>query len=378
MDYDRGRVYQCSKCNFVGEKRAAIKHYACKHFGEKEHLLSCELCHFSSDNRQLMKRHASFYAPHNNARLFATEHGIYRGNDEVYVKENPNPQQVDPEIHLSKWEQEASLLFWVTKKKPQPCAAAGSAQQSVPSIDLPILKSALASYFGSIPTSLTPSFNCPPIPATLEIQPLDPEVAETEVSTEFLDTRVVVAEGSDLADQILHLSNPPAMPSPLKSPESLVPRPSLPDFVMPPTSEVEENLMPQLLGLSPLLSVPEPPTEPPTEPITPISEDPHSLQSAFQELISAVNKGNTLLEKMSKQMEKNHDMMEKVEVAVRRVNMARPRSPVRPYFNNRTYRRPRSPVKRRFIPERTVSPPKKVKSCVRSPLKKKTSYNRKR
>ncbi|VDI57045.1 Hypothetical predicted protein [Mytilus galloprovincialis] len=283
----------------------------------------------------------------------------------VIPKENPNPQQVDPEIHLSEREQEASLLFWITKKNPQPFAAAGSAQQSVPSIDLPVLKSAMVSYFGSIPTSNTLPLDCPPIPAITEIQPLDHEVAETEVSTEFLDTRVVVAEGSDLADQILHLSDPPATPSPPKSPESLVPRPSLPDFVLPPTSEVEENLMPQLLGMSLLLSLPEPTTEK----ITPVLDDPHSLQSAFQKLISAVNKGNTLLEKMSKQMEKNHDMMEKVEVVIRRGNMARPRSPVRPYFNTHTYRRPRSPLKRRFIPARTVSPSKKVKSCVRSPLK---------
>ncbi|CAG2229209.1 unnamed protein product [Mytilus edulis] len=247
MDYDRGRVYQCTKCYFVGEKRAAIKHYPCKHFGEKEHILSCDqLCHFSSDNKQLMKRHPSFYAPHNNARLFTTEKGIYRGSDEVYVKVNSNPQQVDPDLHLSKWEQEASLLFWITKKKPKPSAAAGSAQQLIPSVDLPVLKSALASYFGSIPMSNPSPLDCPSIAVTNEIQPLDHEVAETEVSTEFLDTTVVVAEKSDLADQILHLSDPPAMPSPLKCPESSVPRPSLPNFVLLPPSEVEENLMPQL------------------------------------------------------------------------------------------------------------------------------------
>ncbi|VDH92767.1 Hypothetical predicted protein [Mytilus galloprovincialis] len=296
MDYDRGRVYQCTKCYFVGEKRAAIKLYPCKHFGEKEHILSCDqLCHFSSANKQLMKRHPSFYAPYNNARLFTTEKGIYRGSDEV-----------DTDLHLSKWEQDASLLFWITKKKPKPSAAAGSAQQLIPSVDLPVLKSALASYFGSIPMSNPSPLNCPSIAVTNEIQPLDHEVAETEVSTEFLDTTVVVAEKSDLADQILHLSDPPAMPSPLKCPESSVPRPSLSNFVLLPPSEVEENLIPQLLGMSPLLSLPEPPAEK----ITPVLDDPHSLQSAFQQLITAVNKGNTLLENMNKQIEKNHDMME--------------------------------------------------------------------
>ncbi|CAC5398530.1 unnamed protein product [Mytilus coruscus] len=109
---------------FTGETRAAIKHYASKHFGVDEHMFSWELCNFSTDNKQMMKRHLSFYTPHSKARLFATEQGIYRGSDEAYLKVNPTPQQVDPELHLSKWEQEASVLFWITKRKPKPSAAA--------------------------------------------------------------------------------------------------------------------------------------------------------------------------------------------------------------------------------------------------------------
>lgn len=168
MDYDRGRVYQCTKCCFVGEKRAAIKHYASKHFGVDEHMFSCELCNFSTDNKQLMKRHPSFYAPHSKARLFATEQGIYRGSDEAYLKVNPNPQQVDPEQHLSKWKQEASVLFWITKRKPKPSSAAGSAQQLISSINLPVLQSALTSYFETNPVYNPSPLNLPSVPSTTE------------------------------------------------------------------------------------------------------------------------------------------------------------------------------------------------------------------
>ncbi|CAC5361331.1 unnamed protein product [Mytilus coruscus] len=105
--------------------------------------------------------------------------------------------------------------------------------------------------------------NLPSVPSTTELQPTGAMFTETEISTELVDTRVVVAEESDLADQIIHLSDPPAMPSPLKCPISSVPRPSisLPDFVLTSPSDDEENLMPQLLGISPILSPPEPPVE---------------------------------------------------------------------------------------------------------------------
>ncbi|CAC5385659.1 unnamed protein product [Mytilus coruscus] len=159
---------------------------------------------------------------------------------------------------------------------------------------------------------------------------------ETEISTELVDTRVVVAEESDLADQIIHLSDPPAMPSPLKCPISSVPRPSLPDFVLPPLSDDEENLMPQLLGISPILS----PPEPPVEKLSTEQDDHHSLQSAFKQLTTAVNKGNKYLETMNKQLVKNDDMLEKVKIAVRRSNIVKPRSPVRSRFPANTYRRP--------------------------------------
>lgn len=145
MDYDRGRVFQCA---ILSERRGQPLNITRVNILLTRNIifmLSCELSFFT-DNKQLMKRHPSFYAPHNNARLVATEQGIYRGSDAAYVKVNANPQQVDPELHLSKWEQEDSLLFWITKKKPKPSTAAGSAQQFIPSINLPILQSALTFY----------------------------------------------------------------------------------------------------------------------------------------------------------------------------------------------------------------------------------------
>lgn len=92
-----------------------------------------------------MKRHPSFYAPHSKARPFATEQGIYRGSNEVYLKVNPIPLEVDPELHLSNWAQQASVLFWITKRKPKPSAAAGSAQQHISSINILVLPSVLTS-----------------------------------------------------------------------------------------------------------------------------------------------------------------------------------------------------------------------------------------
>ncbi|CAC5407735.1 unnamed protein product [Mytilus coruscus] len=212
MDYEKGRVYKCTKCCFVGEKRAAIKHYASKHFGVDEHMFSCELCNFSTDNKQLMKRHPSFYTPHS---TFCHCTGNIPGQRRPYFKVNPTPQQVDPELHLSKWEQEASVLFWITKRKPKPSAAAGSAPQPISSINLPVLQSALTSFFETNPIYNPSPLNLPVVPSAIELLPTCAMFTEAEVSTEFVDTRVVVAEESNLADHIIHLSDPPAMPSPL-------------------------------------------------------------------------------------------------------------------------------------------------------------------
>ncbi|CAC5417242.1 unnamed protein product [Mytilus coruscus] len=104
-----------------------------------------------------------------------------------------------------------------------------------------------------------------------------------------------VQEGQEKKEIIGSLmADPPAMPSPLKSSVSSDPRPSPPDFVLPPLSEDNENF----------------------------------------------KKNTSYLETMNKQLLKNHDMLKKAEVAVRRSNIVKPRSPVRPRFQPNSYRRP--------------------------------------
>lgn len=66
----------------------------------------------------------------------------------------------------------------------------------------------------------------PFVPSTTELQPTSVMFTVAEVSIDLADTRVVVVEVSDLVDQIIHLSDPPAMVSPLKCPISSVPSPS--------------------------------------------------------------------------------------------------------------------------------------------------------
>ena len=148
MEYDRGRVYQCTKCSYTGEKRSAIRHYTNQHFTMHDHKYFCSLCGFSSNLWQKMKRHSSFYLPHSTAKSNALMYNNYLGSDEQYYISNSEPTVVDPNIHLIRWEQEASNQYWVSRRRTKPVtAAAGSLEQLA--AKLPALQTALSTVLNT-------------------------------------------------------------------------------------------------------------------------------------------------------------------------------------------------------------------------------------
>ena len=81
---DRGRVYQCTICDFLGERKTALKHFKTKHVTAHEEQYHCNICSFHSHDFQLIKRHGSFYKPHNALKEEFMKDGNY------YLKEISN------------------------------------------------------------------------------------------------------------------------------------------------------------------------------------------------------------------------------------------------------------------------------------------------
>ena len=363
---DRGRVYECTQCSFLGERKMAIKHYQ-KHFSSEEHQFRCRLCGFSSSDKQMFKRHSSFYTSHNQQKAQLVSSGLYLGSDDQYVVTNPTPRTVNPDIDLKRWEAEPSAKHWLSKRKtsmPAPAAVITPLQQPVSSS---ITNTSTTTQTVSTVTTAMPSVSIIP-----SIHPAFISTASTTclspATPTVTDSRIIV--DTNIADSIISLSENMERPLPLRSPPCTVPRPILPDIVLPNTDDnIIEDILPQLL-----------------ENDTLTDEQYPTLQSAFSALIEVMKEHNTILTDMKKeqhdlltdikkQLVKNHDQMEKVEIAIRRSNQPvppPPRTPPRRRLSYNSYNRP--PLKRRFIPERSVSvsPVKKVKSSVKksSPKKK--------
>jgi hypothetical protein len=108
------------------------------------------------------------------------------------------------------------------------------------------------------------------------------------------------------------------------------PRPVLPDIpIPPPDNDIELDLRHQLLETSDNFDLPQ------------TSSDYPTLPSVLEVLIKVGQKTNNYLKEISNQLKRNHDQMEKIEIAVRR---SYSHQNVRPVYNHNRYIPPRSPV----------------------------------
>jgi len=431
MDYDRGRVYGCTACSFVGEKRAAIKHFSAKHFQANDYAYQCDLCMFSNNQLSMMKRHSTFYSPHAVAKALAIRHQSYKGTDGAHIIQNSQVRDVNIEQDIVRWSAEDSKLYWTSRRRQTPTAVPKvvippsatsvtvqpSATSVLPSatsipqsttytitteaiVEVPVTETASYTTYSIPSTDATTSTTCITLPSALQdlintvpINLTQPDVISPSISlcsasdvtpsTSVSDNRIIV-NTSDFQDRILELSEAPTstsppspfipkFPSPLKPHEYKLPKPSLPDIQIPKLQSVSENILDQIL---------------PNEHYEHFdTEDVPSLKDAFCELAESVSKTNSLLENMNKLLQQNNDNIQKVERAVRvsacqcrcSPDRSRPRSTStfrrppnysRPTISNDRRNQPMR--KRSFVPEKTVSPMKKMKSSIqkKSPQKK--------
>jgi hypothetical protein len=138
----------------------------------------------------------------------------------------------------------------------------------------------------------------------------------------------------------------------------------LPDIpITPPYNTIELELRHQLLETSDTFDLPQ------------TSSDYPTLPSVLEVLIKVGQETNNYLKEISNQLKRNHDQMEKIEIAVRRSYSHQNVCPV--VYNHNGYIPPRSPIrnkppfnpvnrplKRKFIQEKSVSPVQKVKSSI--------------
>jgi len=319
---DRGRVYQCLTCDYKGERKAVLKHFKTKHIQPAERQYHCTLCKFSTDDKNMLKRHANFYKPHALQKEVMVAAGTYLGHDDVYIKENEHPRVISEEKDIKRWEAAESALYWESRRKPSSYTPAST------------------DTVAQLPTTISAA----------------PTVVASTITTPVDNVRVVQDE--NLLDLLLYGAEEDddifQMPEPLRSPLCQVPRPTLPDITLP---VVDEHLVPP-------------------------SSFPDSLSLTTMEKLLAVGKQMCdHLNRIEKLLVRNHDQMEKVEIAVRRSyshsvtpshSFTRQRQPFNRYRPYNRYsrtdnspRRPSTPRKRKFIPEKSVSPVKKMKSTVR-------------
>ena len=355
---ERGRVYACSLCNFKGEKRAAVKHFESKHFESGDCLYQCRLCAFGCNDHQKFKRHVSFFGFHAQRKAVEMAKGTFLGNDESYQIVNANPRVVNVDTELTKWDVTQSANYWQSRRKvpavlPESATNIISAVSSVVSTTGTLLPPLLNTVLSMAATTISPpvsttmsnTYTSATMPSTFSPLPstLD-ELSALPPPTSVCDTRIV-------------MTDTPPTPSPLKLPPATVPRPEHPAIPIPPPSE---NILPQLLNELDTIDFTL------TDDTPDISSYPTpSLQSAFESLTSAVKEQTDILRAIQKELVKNRDQMEKMEIAVRRsyTHTATPRYQPNHRYNRKPSKE-RQPLKRRFVPEMTVSPEKRIKSTV--------------
>jgi hypothetical protein len=305
---DRGRVYQCTICDFLGERKTALKHFRTKHVTANEEQYHCNICSFHSHDFQLIKRHGSFYKPHNALKEEFMKDSNYLGSDGQHIVENENFRKVDPERDLKRWEAAESNAHWFSMCKKSTAVVASSTLKLIQPV-VPVVN------ISTTPVSTTCTIS--DVPSTVSYSP----------------PRIVL--DNNIADQLIDLSEDatPSLPEPLRSPPYTTPRPVLPDIpIPPPDNDIELDLRHQLLETSDNFDLPQ------------TSSDYPTLPSVLEVLIKVGQKTNNYLKEISNQLKRNHDQMEKIEIAVRR---SYSHQNVRPVYNHNRYIPPRSPIRNR-------------------------------
>ena len=399
LQHDRGRVYECTKCPFLGEKRDAEKHFANKHFGPDEVAHKCTICGFASNNLKLYKRHKYITTAHN-ANLAILQAADKSVTEEGHHHINKNPRVVNPEVDLRRWEALPSALHWSTRRRsstvtrptvlaplvavePASTAPVASVPHVVSSEPVSCIISSSDSAFTPVVTS---TVNCS-VPVSI-CSVSTPSASSTVPLPD--SNRIVISSESSLApelpfesllddeltEQLLASNDVHPLPTPLQSPVPTIPRPVLPDIPLPPPQDdVEEDITSQLLGTTETEQDSEYPT----------------LNSAVVAMIDLMKTNNENQVQILKQMQKQTDTLEKIQYAIQRRNLSEGsntthHSPLRNNFNHNNFNRsrptfrrplPPPPSRRGFIRSDTVSPKKKVRSVVsRSPKKSRSPIKR--
>ena len=217
---DRGRVYQCTICDFLGERKTALKHFRTKHVTVHEAQYHCSICSFHSHDFQLIKRHGSFYKPHNALKEEFMKDGNYLGSDDQHIIENENFRKVDPERDLKRWEAAESNAHWFSKCKKSTAVVASSTLKLIQ----------------------------PVVPPTVSYSP--PRIVLDNIADQLIA----------LPEDVMH-----SLPEPLRSPPYITPRPVLPDIpIPPPDNDIELDLRHQLLETSENFDLPQTSSDYPT------------------------------------------------------------------------------------------------------------------
>ena len=291
----RGYVYRCQGCQqYEGEKRYVEAHYMKYHTSLDAVPFYCSLCHFMGKTEKELVKHVRGYRPHSLAIEGLERQGKAPEPDSTYIHRNANPLAITEE-HVTRLSWDESQRVWAERAK-------GAAAK-------------------------TPA----------------PEAAAVA------DTMVVAVQPVEEATDPLKV-----LPDALKSPESTVPAPSLPDLPLP-VPDLEVNVLDEILQDQ--------------------GPDPFSMEAKEEERLQLMRDTLNTLKLLLEATKQNGQLLTSLNTGVRANSMV-----LRDIADNqrtqlREDRRWRSEeraerVRQRFVPARTRSSTSTSRSTVRSVVKK--------
>ena len=238
-----------------------LKHFRARHIQATERQYHCTLCNFSTDDENMLKRHPNFFRPHHLQKEVMVAAGTYLDQDDLYIKVNENHRSVCEENDIRRWEAAESALYWESRRKP-------SSHPPVPTV---------------LPSSSLSSI------ASTDLQP---SASSSPCATPSTET-VRVVQDENVLDQLLYGTEEDdalfQMPELLRSLQCNMPRPSLPDISLPVAEE----------------------------PPAPSGSSTSVKHATLDKLLEVGMEMCQHLVSIEKQLKKNYDQMEKVEIAVR-------------------------------------------------------------
>ena len=128
----RGRVYECPKCDWRGEKTWALEHYAKTHCAIDEAPHSCTLCKFKAGNFQTLMKHTK---QQKHLRKLAkqqkdpTEVLLHNGTEGHILRKI---RTLDAEASAKYWQQKKEATKTTKTKPPKEAPDVATQQRSVP------------------------------------------------------------------------------------------------------------------------------------------------------------------------------------------------------------------------------------------------------